>query len=283
MDDLTQRILDPEWQRQHREMGFLSPIADLYESLGLYDEPEDRKMNVIYSGTRNLYTAMRGAILSLLEHNPEAKVYVLAEDDTLPFVIPCEHEVINVSGQKFFPATGPNMRSQFTYMAMLRVCTPLLIPEDRVIQLDVDTIICDSLQPIWDMDLTDRWVGWCPEEYGRFRPFGPKYYNFGVAVLNLAQMRKDGATQLLVRDLNVNRYPFIDQDVMNRFAVPEKTADLPVRYNECFCCGWTEHPAIVHYAGYPDWYTSNAAPRWWLREKYKQAADEFFGACGNGE
>ena len=63
-------------------------------------------MNVIYSGTRNLYPAMRGAILSLLEHNPDAKVYVLAEDDDLPFEIPSEHEIINVSGQGYFPSSS---------------------------------------------------------------------------------------------------------------------------------------------------------------------------------
>ena len=235
-------------------------------------------MNVIYSGTRNLYPAMRGAILSLIAHNPDVKIYVLAEDDDLPFRIPCEHEIINVSRQGFFPADNPNMKSQFTYMAMLRVCTPEIILDDRVIQLDVDTIVCESLLPIWEIDLTGKWLAWCPEHFGRWKPFGPKYYNFGVAVLNLAQMRMDHATPQLVKALNSIQYPFIDQDVMNQFAVPDKTVDLPVRFNECFCCGWSEHPAIVHYAGYPDWYTSNASPRWWYREKYKKLADDYFGS-----
>lgn len=239
-------------------------------------------MNVIYSGTRNLYPAMRGAILSLLERNPDAKVYVLAEDDDLPFEIPSEHEIINVSGQGYFPAENPNMKSQFTYMAMLRVCTPEFIRDDRVIQLDVDTIVCDSLQPIWDMDLAGKWLAWCPEQFGRWRPFGPKYYNFGVAVLNLTQMRADHATQQLVKALNGIQYPYLDQDAMNQFAVPDKTADLPVRYNECFCCGYTENPAIVHYAGFPDWYTVDMPPRWWYREKYKKLADEVFGDAAAG-
>ena len=33
--------LDPDWQKAHREMGFLSPLADVYEALGFYDETED--------------------------------------------------------------------------------------------------------------------------------------------------------------------------------------------------------------------------------------------------
>ena len=234
-------------------------------------------IKAIYSGTRNLYPAMRGAVLSLLEHNPDAKVYILAEDDELPWGPYSEVQVINVSGQRYFPPDNPNMKNQFTYMAMLRVCTPELIPDERVIQLDVDTIVCDSLEPIWDTDLTGKWLAWCPEQFGQWKPFGPKYYNFGVAVLNLQQMRKDGATPILTGLLNTHQAIYIDQDVMNFVAVPELCTDLPVRYNESFCCGYTDNPAIVHYAGFPDWYTVDQAPRWWLREKYKKLADEIFG------
>ena len=234
-------------------------------------------MKVIYSGTRNLYPAMRGAVMSLLEHNPDAEVIILAEDDALPWTPPCPHRIINLSGQTWFPPYNPNMRSQFTYMAMCRACTADLIPDERVIQLDVDTIVTDSLRPIWEMDLEGKWVGWCEEVWGQYKPFGPKYYNFGVAVHNLAQQRKDEAPYLLRRALQSRAWPYLDQDVMNCFAGIDFTAELPARYNESFCCGYTEHPAIVHYAGFPDWYTVNQAPRWWLREKYKKRADEVFG------
>ena len=235
-------------------------------------------MNIIYSGTRNLYPAMRGAILSLLDHNPAARITVLAEDDRLPFEIPAEHRIINVSGQAVFPPDGPNMKTQFTYMAMMRSVTADLLPEeDRVIQLDVDTIVCDDLTPMWEIDLEDKWLAWGQERWGAWKPYGPAYYNFGVAVLNLAQMRKDRAPEILSSLLNLQAYPYVDQDVMNLLAVPNKTVDLPVRYNESFCCGYTENPAIVHYAGYPEWYTVDYCPRWWLREKYKRMADEVFG------
>lgn len=235
-------------------------------------------MNVIYSGTRNLYPAMRGAILSLLEHNPDAKIWVLAEDNELPFGKDLGITVYNVSGQSIFPKNGPNMRSQFTYMAMMRSVTAALLPgEERVIQLDVDTIVCDDLTPMWETDLDGKWLAWCEERWGVWKPYGPKYYNFGVALMNLDQMRKDRAPDLLSSLLNLNAYQYVDQDVMNLCAVPGKSVELPNRYNESFCCGYTEHPAIVHYAGYPEWYTTDYCPRWWLREKYKKLADEVFG------
>lgn len=193
---------------------------------------------------------------SLIEHNPEVMIYVFAEDDELPFKIPCRHRIINISQQTYFPKDGPNMHNWFTYCAMMRACAADLIPEDRVISLDVDTIICDSLQPIWEMDLTDKWLGWCPEYKGWHKPFGKTYYNFGVSVLNLAQMRKDGVVAKAVEILNTEECTYLEQDVFNRIAVPDKCADIPVRFNESFCCGETDDPAIVHYAGYADWFVN---------------------------
>ena len=234
-------------------------------------------IKVVYSGTRNLYPAMRGAVLSLLEHNPDAKVYILAEDDELPWTPPCEHEILNVSGQTWFPPDNPNMRSQFTYMAMVRACTADLIPEDRVLQLDVDTIVCGSLRELWETDLDWKWIGWGPERLSTYRPYGQMYYNFGVALLNLSQMREDGATARLAGMLNADFYPYVDQDVMNLLALPEKSVDIDARYNDSFCCGHSPHPVIVHHAGYPNWYTDNRTPGWQLREKYRRLADEVFG------
>ena len=231
----------------------------------------NERINVVYSLTRNLYPQLKGAIRSLLDHNENVKIFVLAEDDELPFEIPCEHKILNMSDQKWFPPDGPNMRSQFTYMAMLRVCTPLLIPETKVIQLDIDTIVCDSLRPIWEIDLTGKWVAWAPEIYGQWQPFSHAYYNFGVCVQNLGQLRRDNAVRFMVHELNNFVYTFLDQDVMNRFAVPDKCVEIPVRFNECFCCGQTDNPAIVHYAGFPDWVTKPDLPRREYLDRYREA------------
>lgn len=227
-------------------------------------------MNIIYSASRNLYPYLRWSIRSLLDHNRVGMIYVLAEDDGLPFKIPCRHRIINMTGQRYFGADCPNIRTQFTPMAMLRVCTPELIKAEKVIQLDVDTIICDSLEPLWNTDLTGKWIGWCPELRGIYRPYGPMYYNFGVAVLNLRQMRKDMATVQMVNMLNSEYLRFVDQDAMNILALPDKSVDIDIRFNESFCCGYTENPAIVHFAGYPDWYENRSMFRWEYLARYQE-------------
>ena len=153
-------------------------------------------------------------------------------------------------------------------MALMRVCLPELIRAKKVISLDVDTIVCDSLEPIWNTDLTGKWIAWCVEYKGYYKPYGPKYHNMGVAVMNLEQMRKENVTQLLVEELNTCKFIFPEQDAMNLEAGEEKSVDIDVRYNEAFCTGYTDNPAIIHYAGHPDWYENRSMYRWEYLARY---------------
>ena len=91
------------------------------------------------------------------------------------------------------------------------------------------------------------------EHLGKFRPYGPKYYNLGVAMLNLREIRESGIDKQLAELLNKEELPYIDQDAWNKLGM-ERSAELPARYNECFATGRTEHPAIFHYAGILHWH-----------------------------
>ena len=56
--------------------------------------------------------------------------------------------------------------------------------------------------------------------------------------------------------------------IMNMFALPDKTVDLDPRWNESFCCGQSDNPGIVHFAGFPNWFTDPTVPRREYLEKY---------------
>lgn len=229
-------------------------------------------MEIVYAMTRNLYPYFKTALKSLLDHNNPEKIYILAEDDKLPYRLPKNCKVINVSGQEYFGPNCPNIHSQFTYMAMMRILYTELMPEcDKVIQLDIDTIVCDSLQGIWDVDLTGKWFAAVEEYESNYKPYGEKYYNIGVAVFNLAQMRKDNIVPYLVKKMNRKQMFCVEQDALNSVAVRrKKVVGLPVRYNECFCCGQTVNPAIVHYAGVRDWYENTEMTRVEYIDKYRK-------------
>ena len=237
-------------------------MADFYNA-----GKKEEKMNIVYALTRNYYHKLKPSITSLMEHNPKARVFIVCEDDTID--LPYKVEVINVSDQQYFPKGSVNYNNQFTYINLLKVCYASLLPVNKVIHLDVDTIITEPLDDLWKTDVRNKWFAACPEYLGRYKPFGEMYYNMGVALINLQQIRKDGIEQKMIEYLNAFRQPYADQDAWNVYAIEEdKAVALPIRFNECFATGSTDNPAIVHYCGYTSWYEAENIPRRSYLEKY---------------
>ncbi len=224
--------------------------------------------HAVYSGTRNLYADMVTAAKSLVANSSVDVVHFLVEDAAFPYELPSFVECHDVSGQTWFPQGGPNMKSWFSYMAMLRVCYTKLLPDvDTVLQLDVDTVCVDDVDGVWDTPLDGKWCAMCYEKLGTFKPYGPRYYNAGVALMDLARMREEGADDKLIGFLNERKVPYVDQDAFNYY---HSIADMDPRYNECFVTGYSEAPAIVHYAGHRDWQTSNKVARREYLRKYRE-------------
>lgn len=221
----------------------------------------DNGMVIVYAATRNLYPYLPEIMQSLVDTNRDylREVVLFAEDDAIPYKLPCSVRVINVASRKedVQKPNGPNADSIFSWMAFVRLLYCELLPEhDRVIQLDIDTIVCDDLRPIWEIDLAGKWFAACDETRAyTYKPYGPKYYNVGVCVFNLAQMRKDNIVPTLLHFVNTEKAYCVEQDALNKYGIAQhKIVDMPQRYNECFATIKSDNPAIVHYASYGDWY-----------------------------
>lgn len=224
---------------------------------------KEKVMNIVYALTSNFVELARPSMRSLLEHNPKAKIYLLTETDTVDTDIPMT--VVNVSGQTWFTEQNcVNIHNNFGgYINLIKVCYPLILPKlNKVIHLDADTIICDSLEPFWKTDLKGKWIGAVPEYHGSYRPFGETYYNAGVMVMNLKQMREDGIVPWMVEYLQTVKQPWADQDAFNKPAIEQdKAVKVDIRYNEAPQTGMTNDPAIVHYCGYAHWWRDPWMPR----------------------
>lgn len=222
-------------------------------------------MNVAYILTRNFYEKAVPSMRSVLAHNPKARIYLLGEDDEADLGVPLT--MVNVSGQNWFTEKScVNIKNNFGgYINLLKVCYPALLPRlKKVIHLDADAIVNDSLEEMWKTDLSGKWFGAVREDRGRYHPFGPVYYNAGVMVINLEQMRRDNIMPEMVDYLCSVKQPFADQDAWNYYAIhDDKAVTLPVRYNENFATGYTGNPAIVHYCGVTNWWDDR---RMWRRE-----------------
>lgn len=181
----------------------------------------------------------------------------------------------------------------------LRLALPSLLPEvDRILYLDADVLVRDSLLPLWEtaldgmafaavkgaVNLADKW------EWNSARPYwhllsGMKggYINAGVTLLNLAEMRRRGLEKRW-SELAEQKLYYQDQDILN-ITCQGTIAYLPPKYNrlaylsaddygqfvsegiftEEECAQAQEHPAIIHYAGDKPWkrYDTNLGSVWW--------------------
>ena len=242
------------------------------------------KKYVVYAGTPNLYEQMVWAAKSLVAHTKVDRIWFLVEDDVFPYELPDFITCINVKEyeEEQFPPTGRNSKTHFTKMALVRCCYCELLPDvDVILQLDVDTIVLDDIAPIWDADLTGKWFAACHEAYSGYDPYhSGHYYNVGVCLFNLAQMREDNAQEQVVNWINTVKANCVEQYALNYLgAMCGKAVDLPMRYNENRAVGYTDNPAIQHYLGYMDWLTNPHLPR---REYLKLYRDKSWSEVING-
>ncbi len=156
-----------------------------------------------------------------------------------------------------------------------RIFAPQLFPDlDRVLFLDADLIVTDSLQPLWETEMPDHYVAAVtnvlPRHYEKLLVAAgfeiPSYFNAGVLLMNLEMMRRDGCEQSM-RDYGVKHAADLvlrDQDALNA-VLGERRLALAPRWNcmnSFFVYPWTAElfaaedlasakadPAIRHFEG----------------------------------
>lgn len=123
-----------------------------------------------------------------------------------------------------------------------RIFLPELLPDtDRVLYLDIDTIALDSLEPLWDVDVTGHHLAavtnvfYLPSHARRASELGiepPDYFNSGVVLMNLEQMRADGSQPRLLdyATAHASELAWPDQDTLNAVLGPGRIALHP-RWN----------------------------------------------------
>lgn len=167
---------------------------------------------------------------------------------------------------------------------------------DRVLYLDVDTLVTAPLDPLFATDLRGAPLAavanvYSPDQRSRVHDLGisdhHRYFNSGVLLLDLDQMRAEHATEQLLRAVaarSADALPMPDQDALNlvfherwhplhpRWNAQYKLWDDPASAAEYFGMEASEArgaPAIVHFEGpslCKPWHALNAHPwrkAWW--------------------
>jgi lipopolysaccharide biosynthesis glycosyltransferase len=175
------------------------------------------------------------------------------------------HEATNKEAYQDLKVKGHISHAAYTRFEIPSVLSKL----ERVIYLDADLIICDSLQELWDVDLDQQYVAAVENPFfNRHKSLwmSPEsdYFNSGVMVLDLTLIRHDNIMEKALEHKKRpdNQDVFHDQDALNavingqwkKLSIKWNLQTIFLRKTKQFGSLKTEilaaynNPCIVHYS-----------------------------------
>ncbi len=193
-------------------------------------------MNIVCATDDNFVQHCCIMLVSLLCNNKDVDIYILTEGLTNENYKIIEEEVSNKNGRVHFcqvdsslieslplsKLEGLNHISRATYYRLL-IADILPKEVERIIYLDCDIVVNDSLEELWAIDMTDKAIAASPQIGSGYEcerlgyPIEDSYFNAGVTMMNLSYCRSHNITDALLRYAveNHDRLLFNDQDILN--------------------------------------------------------------------
>ena len=252
------------------------------------------KMRIVYACDDNYAALTAVSAVSLLRHNPGAEIILVGCRLAQASIEKVRSRVERFGGSfryvdvsaKIDELQSMGACPYVSYAVYSRIFIGDLLPDlsGKVLYLDCDTLVVDSIAPIFDVDLRGKPLALAPDAahpaYKRVisLPDDKPYYNTGVTLIDLDEWRRRHCTERLMEELKSphGRNPLGDQDVIVR-VLNDETVELDRRWNflsQYILYNRREKPAIYHFSGNTlgrPWFTSSRHP---LREAYKKAAVE---------
>lgn len=123
------------------------------------------KKAAVYAGTENLYRDMITASKSLRLNSSVDEIYFLIKHKVFPYKVPDFIHTIDVSRQRYFGINCPNIYPHWTVMTLMKAILTKLFPDyDRILILDVDTIIGGTLVNKDRIEKVNRAAYWEDED-----------------------------------------------------------------------------------------------------------------------
>ena len=225
-----------------------------------------------YSGNRAVYYKMIPAIKSLLMHSNIDQIYLLIEDNIFPYALPDKVKCINISNQKWFKKeTCMNWYDGWGgYMVLIRAVYSKLFPNlDKILSLDVDTIVNKDISELWELDISNYYVAGV-RHTSDFNKNG-LYINGGVLLQNLDKIRNDKVDEKMIFRINHYRKEYAEQDILNE-VYKNHILELPSQYNSnpAFMNYDPKEPKIYHFAGIRDYFFVNPMVRNYINMSWEE-------------
>lgn len=245
-------------------------------------------MNIAVAANKTFAKYLYVMMTSLLKNNTEKMTIYLLSADMQENQITEIRELVEQYRQElcFLPIDkqmfpeGLPFSDKITLETYFRLALPELLPDNvhRVLYLDVDLIVNQSIVELYTMDLEGKCLGACRDvtftsaQYLEQSELFAKligeedfqYFNAGILLMDLDKMRREYSFVKLMKIADeIKEYlKFHDQDLLNyvfwkdvKFAEAERF-NLAARtaYNSGILYDWVEkNSAIIHYAGPKPW------------------------------
>lgn len=209
-------------------------------------------MNILYSSSDS-YAWLTGiSVLSLLENNKSSKeihIYIMdnkiSEDNKNKLnqiVKEYERKISFVAMPDLKVLTGQDINTRrWNISTFGRLFMASALPNDvhKILNIDCDTIILDSLEPLWNIEMPGKVIGGMVEcindRYRRNvgKNSGDYYINGGIILVNLDEVRIGNYEERFIKYISQygSSLAYLDQDVLNSVVEQNKEIILPLRYN----------------------------------------------------
>ena len=206
---------------------------------------------------------------------------------------------------------GMTVSCWVTIQAWFRIKIPELCPDlDKILYLDCDTLINDSIINLWNIDLKNNYLAAVKDiinvdkHIKRLKMEDNYYFNSGVLLLNCVKFREDDVFHKIKDITKSNLYDILycDQDTLNIIA-DSKKIDLEKKYNYMELWnnnGYFEYfdeeekeyikarnnPVIIHMVGTKPTHKAckhSYLDSWWKYAKETNIYDELFETYNNSE
>ena len=233
-------------------------------------------MDILYSSSDS-YAFLTGiSILSLLENNKscrEINLYIMDNEISAlnkgkltKLVEEYGRDITFVQMPDVQQLTGQQLdtrRWNISTFGRLYMASVLPKTVHRVLNIDCDTIIVDSIEPLWNVDLTGKVFGGMREcindKYRRNVGMekGDPYLNGGIVYMNCDVVRENDYEKRFTD--YIARYAsslgYLDQDVLNGVVETDKKVVLPLRYNVISICFYATYEQIKKIRRSKDYYS----------------------------
>lgn len=232
--------------------------------------------------TRNWYIYLVTSLYGLFKHNKVKKVYLFIEDDNIPYITDKRVEFINVNNlPEYIKPTSPNYDTKYSKMSYARCYFSKVLKEDKIFYIDVDALVLDNIEELWNIDLKDNVLIGIHEggEWDRHLctyGMNDTYINGGVLIMDLKKLREERLDDSMLYLLNNNKYLFPDQDVIN-LVCRNRITYVDNRYNSTETTGFRDDTKIIHYIrGHKGWIKGSPRSEIWFNYHIKYIKEEGF-------